>query len=149
RAIEDAKIDNGQPRIGPLVTPGTYTVRLTVDGQTLSRPLVIKLDPRERIGKLADVLAAARIPMKNFPLDLVRAACLNEGGLEEQLQFSLHIRDDISRLADLVHQLRAVKRQLVERDELLANRPEAEVLVKASKELAGKLTELEEKLHNP
>jgi photosystem II stability/assembly factor-like uncharacterized protein len=149
RIVEDAKFDSGEPRIGPLVSPGVYTLKLTVNGQTLTAPVHIKLDPRERIGKLADVLAAARLPMKDFPLDLVRAAFLNEGELEEQLQLSLRIRDDISRLADLVHQLRAVKRQLVEREELLANRPEAEGLVKPSKELAGKFTELEEKLHNP
>jgi photosystem II stability/assembly factor-like uncharacterized protein len=31
---------------GPLVTPGTYTVRLTVDGHSESAPLVVKMDPR-------------------------------------------------------------------------------------------------------
>jgi len=34
------------PRPGAVVTPGTFTVRLTVDGRTLSQPLVIKRDPR-------------------------------------------------------------------------------------------------------
>jgi hypothetical protein len=31
---------------GPLVVPGTYTVRLTFDGQSESAPLVVKMDPR-------------------------------------------------------------------------------------------------------
>ena len=31
---------------GPWVLPGTYTVRLTVNGQTYSQPLVVKMDPR-------------------------------------------------------------------------------------------------------
>jgi hypothetical protein len=30
----------------PLVAPGTYTVKLTVDGKTYSQPLVVKQDPR-------------------------------------------------------------------------------------------------------
>jgi hypothetical protein len=35
--------------LGPAVLPGTYTVRLKVNGQTLSQPLTIKMDPRVRI----------------------------------------------------------------------------------------------------
>ena len=31
---------------GPLALPGQYTVRLTVDGKTLTQPLEVKLDPR-------------------------------------------------------------------------------------------------------
>ena len=31
---------------GPWVLPGTYTVRLTVDGQESEQPLVVKMDPR-------------------------------------------------------------------------------------------------------
>jgi photosystem II stability/assembly factor-like uncharacterized protein len=32
--------------LGPAVLPGTYTVRLKVNGQTFSQPLTIKMDPR-------------------------------------------------------------------------------------------------------
>jgi photosystem II stability/assembly factor-like uncharacterized protein len=32
--------------LGPSVLPGTYTVKLTVGGQSFSRPLTIKMDPR-------------------------------------------------------------------------------------------------------
>ena len=36
------------PRVpfGSWALPGTYTVRLTVDGRTLTQPLTIKMDPR-------------------------------------------------------------------------------------------------------
>jgi photosystem II stability/assembly factor-like uncharacterized protein len=34
---------------GPFVVPGTYTVRLTVDGHTTERPLRVRLDPRVTI----------------------------------------------------------------------------------------------------
>jgi hypothetical protein len=33
----------------PWVAPGTYTVRLTANGQTLTQPIVIKMDPRVKI----------------------------------------------------------------------------------------------------
>jgi hypothetical protein len=33
---------------GPLVPPGTYTVRLTANGKSLTQPLVIKNDPRSK-----------------------------------------------------------------------------------------------------
>jgi photosystem II stability/assembly factor-like uncharacterized protein len=149
RAIEDAKLDSGEPRFGPFVNPGLYTARLTVNGQAVTRTFLVKLDPRQRIGSLPDVLAAAHIPAKDFPLEAVRAAFLKEGELEEELQFALRLRDDINRLTDLVTQLRAVKQQLVERDGLLAHHPDADGLVKGSKELVAKLTALEERLHNP
>ncbi len=38
---------------GPFVNPGTYNVRLTVDGQVTERPLVIKMDPRVTITQKA------------------------------------------------------------------------------------------------
>ena len=37
-----------EPR-GPWAVPGTYTVRLTVDGRTVTQPLVLKMDPRVKI----------------------------------------------------------------------------------------------------
>ncbi len=38
---------------GPLVVPGQYQVRLTVGGQTQTQPLVVALDPRERVPAIA------------------------------------------------------------------------------------------------
>ncbi|HUK89457.1 MAG TPA: glycoside hydrolase, partial [Blastocatellia bacterium] len=34
---------------GPAIAPGQYTVKLTVDGKTLTQPLTVKLDPRVTI----------------------------------------------------------------------------------------------------
>jgi len=36
------------PAVAPWAPPGSYTVRLTVDGKTQSQPLVLELDPRIR-----------------------------------------------------------------------------------------------------
>ncbi len=43
-----AAIPHDTPRfpLGPTILPGTYTVRLTVDGKTSSAPLIVKIDPR-------------------------------------------------------------------------------------------------------
>jgi photosystem II stability/assembly factor-like uncharacterized protein len=41
--------DTPREPLGPLVLPGTYTVKLTVDGKALTRSLTVKLDPRVRM----------------------------------------------------------------------------------------------------
>ena len=43
-----AAIPHDTPRfpLGPTVLPGSYTVRLTVDGKTSSAPLTVRMDPR-------------------------------------------------------------------------------------------------------
>jgi photosystem II stability/assembly factor-like uncharacterized protein len=43
---------------GPLALPGTYTVKLTVDGQTYSQPLVVHNDPR--VGESPAMMLALR-----------------------------------------------------------------------------------------
>jgi hypothetical protein len=38
---------------GPWVVPGTYTVRLTVNGKPSTQPLTVRMDPRIKSGPLA------------------------------------------------------------------------------------------------
>jgi hypothetical protein len=120
--IKGAKLDAGNPAQGPLINPGTYTLKLTVDDKVLTTTLVVQADPREQLS----------------PADR-----------EEQLQFALRVRDDINRLSQIVTQLRAVKDQLGRRNELVKDDSKAESLRKTSEELIGKCDTLEEKLHNP
>jgi photosystem II stability/assembly factor-like uncharacterized protein len=119
--IKKAKQDGGKPKVGPLVNPGTYTLKLTADGKTAATTIEVKADPRWR----------------------------EMGAAGEQLKLSLQIRDDLTKLARTVEQLRAVKRQIVARNDLLKDDDKAEALVKASKDILAKLDALEEKLHNP
>lgn len=42
----DSGDDDDGPPHGPRVVPGTYQVRLTVDGQTFNQPLQVAMDPR-------------------------------------------------------------------------------------------------------
>jgi hypothetical protein len=120
--IKGAKIDTGQPRRGPLVLPGTYALKLAAGGKTLTTTVEVRPDPRVHIG----------------PEEL-----------KEQRALELQVRDDIDRLVDAVARLRAVKRQLVSRNELLGDAARTAALRKESKALVKRLDGLEEKLHNP
>ena len=48
-----AAIAHDTPRLplGPTALPGTYTVRLTVDGKIFTAPLTVKMDPRVKISE--------------------------------------------------------------------------------------------------
>src|SRR5207249_10821382 len=114
-----ARVDAGNPTAGPLAPPGEYTVKLIVDGQTQTQKFTVKADPRG-------------------PTDFAA-----------QNEFVIKVRDDFAKLVGTVQQLRAVRKQLEDRNELVEHVAKAEPLAKASKELIAKLNALEEKLHNP
>jgi hypothetical protein len=72
--------------------------------------------------------------------------------LEAQAAFGLRVRDDISRLTDLVNQLRSIRDQLKARNTALdARKSEQGVadLLKASDAVIAKADAIEGKLHNP
>jgi photosystem II stability/assembly factor-like uncharacterized protein len=121
------------PQAGPLVLPGTYRLKLTVAGKTYGALLEVKPDPR-----LATALAAR----------FDAGSGLHATELENQLKLALALRDDISRVSRMVERLRAVRKQLVDRNELVRNVQATVRFVKASEDLLGKLDELEGKLHN-
>jgi photosystem II stability/assembly factor-like uncharacterized protein len=120
--IRPAKIDSGDPGKGPMVLPGSYTLRLSVDGQSSTTPVEVRLDPR---------------------VDVPRA------DLEQQLAFSLALRDDLSRLSEAVRELRSVREQVQSRTASLRDRPGAAPLVAAADALVAKCDALEAELHNP
>lgn len=120
--IPGSKLDAGFPAIGPRALPGTYTVRLTVDGKSQTTTLTLKPDPRETV---------------------------STADLEAQLRFALEVRDAVSRLSRAVRDLRTIRQQLAARNELLARDDHAEALRKSSSDLMARLDSLEVKLHNP
>jgi hypothetical protein len=67
---------------GPLALPGTYQVRLTVDGQSQTQPLVVR-----------------KHPLRNTP----------DADLAEQFNLALQIRDKISEANNAVIQIRRIK----------------------------------------
>jgi hypothetical protein len=123
--IEGGRIDTGDPREGPRVPPGTYTVKLTAAGKTLTAPLKVLPDPR---------------------------GDLSQTDLEAQAAFAVRVRDDISKLTGLVNELRSVQTQLKGRNVTLATRKnEADIadLIGQSEAAIRRAFAIESKLHNP
>ena len=58
---------SGLPR-GPLVLPGTYRLRLTVDGKSFTQPVTVRLDPRLKVSE-ADL-------QKQFELEMQISAAM-------------------------------------------------------------------------
>ncbi len=75
-----------EPR-GPWVVPGTYTVRLTVNSQTYTQPLTVRMDPR----------------VKTSAATLARQFTLSKG-----------VYDDINRARGVLDELRALRANLRE-----------------------------------
>ena len=120
--VPGAKLDNGDPKTGPMVLPGTYTVKIAVDGRSESTPLVVRQDPRVTV-PTADLAA--------------------------QVDMALAIRDDISRLSATVVRLQSLEKQAHERAALLEGDAKAAPLVKAVLDLAAKCEALEGDMQNP
>jgi hypothetical protein len=123
--IKGAKIDTGDPADGPLAVPGSYTVRMTVDGHTLTSPLRVLADPR---------------------------GSLSQTDLETQLAYALRVRDGVSKLTGLVTQVRSIREQLQARVKSLDVRksePPVAELITASEATIARATALEDRLHNP
>jgi photosystem II stability/assembly factor-like uncharacterized protein len=86
-----------EPR-GPWAVPGTYTVRLLVDGQTLTAPLELRMDPRVKTSA-ADLRAQLEVSMA-VAVDLARtfkamapAAAADAAAVERQKTLgTLHTR---------------------------------------------------------
>jgi hypothetical protein len=74
---------------GPVALPGTYTVRLTVDGNTFTRPVTIRKNPL-----LTDVTLA---------------------DLREQFDLAVAIRDKVTEANNAVIRIRDLKKQTEER----------------------------------
>jgi photosystem II stability/assembly factor-like uncharacterized protein len=121
KRIEGAKVDLGDPYTGPLVLPGTYTVRLTVGDEVQTTPVEVRPDPRVQVSR-ADQ--------------------------EAQLAFVLTLRDDLTRVAEIVADVRSVRAQLTARTELLEDNETAKGLVSDANGVVAKLDALESKLHN-
>ena len=80
------------------VAPGSYTIKLKVNGRELSENLDVRKDPRSA-GTAADI--------------------------EEQVKLQLEIRDDLNACSDMVSRLERMRRQLYELRDALSTRKDA------------------------
>ncbi len=76
-----AAIPHDTPRfpLGPTVLPGSYTVRLTVDGKTSTAPLTIKMDPRIKISA-AGLQKKFQVEIRLTAMMTESAQALRQGG---------------------------------------------------------------------
>lgn len=110
---------SGEPTLGPLVAPGTYTVKLIVDGQETAGKLTVLKDPNTQ-GSEADVQAGTKL--------------------------SLAIYQDANATVHMINQIEWTRRQLEEMQKMLAAAKADESLVTSTKELDGKVLAVEDKL---
>jgi photosystem II stability/assembly factor-like uncharacterized protein len=161
RYIPKARLDNGNPAVGPLVAPGIYTVKMTADGKTLTGKLEVKLDQRvtEPRGSLqagggSEIIEIAPRTTDAKKPEEVPWLKREPGGFaliaeaREQEKLALRLRDDVSRVTDVVVTLRNIRKQLNAHAELLEG-PKYKPFIKQGKELLERLDSLESQLHNP
>jgi photosystem II stability/assembly factor-like uncharacterized protein len=89
-----AAIPADTPRypLGPTAVPGSYTVRLTVDGKTYSAPLKVKMDPR--------VQTSSTSLDKKFQLEMRLASLLSQ--TSKAVMQAGSIRDPLQKLTQQV-----------------------------------------------
>jgi hypothetical protein len=109
----------GAGRISLLLPPGTYTVKLSVDGQELSQPLVVRKDPHSS-GSEADIKA--------------------------QMEMLTDLRKDLESAAEMVNQIEIIRSQLDSIRSLLSGGAEARPVKTAADDLDKKLIEVEDNL---
>jgi photosystem II stability/assembly factor-like uncharacterized protein len=104
---------------GPVVLPGTYTVRLNVNGQTYTQPLTIVKDPR---------------------------SSATDADLKEQFDFLMRIRDKTSQANDAVKTIRNVKAQLADRARRMPADKKA-AFSRVADDLSNKLSSVEGEIY--
>lgn len=115
----------GAPR-GPLVLPGTYTVKLTVGDKTLEQQVEVNLDPTVKI-PVADLQAALEMQTKLRDMQsAVNSALRFLDSIEEQLKHTQTTMKGLSRepdkdllkaLEDYIKQLDSLEDRLAARNE--------------------------------
>ena len=113
-----------EAEVGPLVAPGTYTVRVTVDGKFYSQPLQVLASPRS-------------------PATAAQTTA--------RVKLLLHIRDDISSVSDMVNQLEWLRKQLQTAEAMLKAEKQSgrKPLLKQLKQMNASINGLENKLLSP
>ncbi len=111
-----------QAQVGPMVAPGKFSVRLTVDGQSFTQPLEIVKDPR----------------FTTTPADL-----------EASVKLQLRIRDDINATSDMINRMEVMRRQLEDAQKDLRGQAGKEQLLQMTTDMHRKITAVEDKLIEP
>ncbi len=112
-----------QAQVGPMAAPGTYTVRVAVDGQALAtQRLEIVKDPR---------------------------FASTQADLDASVKLGVRIRNDITATSQMVNQMEVMRRQLEDAQKDLRAQAGREKLLKTVSEMHSKITAVEDKLLEP
>ncbi|MGH9445676.1 MAG: WD40/YVTN/BNR-like repeat-containing protein, partial [Terriglobia bacterium] len=106
----------------PLAVPGKYEVKLTAEGQILTQPLEVKLDPRVKV---------------------------SEADLQKQFDLAMKIRDEVSRSSDTVNQILGLETQLNGLENRLAGDSRGEPLLATAKSVGEKANAVAAVLYQP
>ncbi len=109
----------GSP-FGPIAVPGTYQVKLTVDGQSFTEPVVVKENPRIQVTQAA---------------------------LEKQLTLALQVQGVVNSAHDAVNEIRGLHEQLVALEKRVGGSHKD--IADAAKSLDKKAVAIEDDLINP
>ena len=107
---------------GPWGVPGKYEVRLTVDGKSYTKPLDVKEDPLVGV---------------------------TQADLQEQFDFCLKVRDEVSAANEAFNQIRDVREQLDAHKKHLAGSESHQAVVASIGALDQKLNDVEAALIQP
>ena len=110
-----------QAQVGPIVGPGMYTVKLTVDGKSYTQMIGVMQDPSQPS---------------------------TEQDLQASVNLQLKIRADINETSDMINTLEVMRKQLEEARKGLTGLRKTDV-VKLVDEMAKKMFDVEAKLLEP
>ena len=105
---------------GPRAAPGTYQVKLTIDGKTMTQSFEVKKDPR---------------------LETTQA------DFAKQLDLLMKIRDKFTETSEAILQIRDTRKQIDDITNRLKDQPSGKAIAEAAKALKAKLTAVEEELY--
>lgn len=103
---------------GPLVAPGKYTVKLTVDGQPFTQTLDVLRDPK---------------------------IATSDEDIQRSVKLQLRIRDDVTKTADMINNLEWSRKQLGDLDRMYSESKNQE-MVKSIQDMDHRMQNVEYKL---
>ena len=116
--IPDSFYSDSGP-IGPMVTPGTYQIKLIANGKTLTQPLEVVIDPRAKT-TIAD--------------------------LQKQFDLSMRVYQSTNQLHQAVNEIRAMEEELERLKAQLSDDPKAKPVIVAADDLWNKMRSVEKGL---
>jgi photosystem II stability/assembly factor-like uncharacterized protein len=105
---------------GPRIAPGSYQVKLTVDGQTMTESFAVKPDPR----------------LQTTPADYAK-----------QMELALKIRDKLNETHNAIIQIRDARKQVEDLLKRVKDQPNSKPILDAGTALNRSLTSIEESLY--